>query len=152
MTEPTLPVSVDHTHAVHNGKRDLTIDELAGSQPGMDRLMAEVGPRMHRLYYAATAGNWPLAAYFYKSVIKQLRLSAFSRPKYEAEMDAFIEQDCEPVRIALRDQDPAAFAGAYAAMVDRGNHYHGVFGKPYIAWKTPTAPPDDLDLTAGMAD
>jgi hypothetical protein len=49
-------------------------------QPGMDRLMAEVGPRMHRLYYAASAGNWRLATYFYNSVVKQLKLSAFSRP------------------------------------------------------------------------
>ena len=145
MTEP-------HSHTVHNGKRELTIDELAATQPGMDRLMAEVGPRMHRLYYAASAGNWRLATYFFNSVVKQLRLSAFSRPKYEAEMAAYIEQDCEPVRRALKDQDSAGFATAYAAMVDRGNFYHGVFGKPYIAWKTPTSPPEDLDLTAGMSE
>ena len=43
----------------------------------MDRLMAEVGPRVHRMYYAAKAGNWPLAAYFSKSVVKQLQLAAF---------------------------------------------------------------------------
>jgi hypothetical protein len=145
-------MSSDHTHVVHNGKRELTINELATMQPGMDRLMAEVGPRMHRLYYAASAGNWRLAQYFYNSVIKQLQLSAFSRPKYEAEMAAYIDEDCEPVRVALRDRDAATFATAYAAMVDRGNHYHGVFGKPYIAWKTPTSPPEDLDLTAGMTD
>jgi hypothetical protein len=142
----------DHSHVVHNGKRELTIDELAATQPGMDRLMAEVGPRMHRLYYAASAGNWRLATYFFNSVIKQLRLSAFSRPKYEAEMAAYIEQDCEPVRRALKEQDSAGFATAYAAMVDRGNFYHGVFGKSYIAWKTPTSPPEDLDLTAGMSE
>ncbi|BEP12694.1 hypothetical protein acdb102_10050 [Acidothermaceae bacterium B102] len=145
MTEP-------HSHVVHNGKREMTIDELAASQPGMDRLMAEVGPRMHRLYYAASAGNWRLATYFYNSVIKQLRLSAFSRPKYEAEMATYIDDDCEPVRVALRDRDSSAFATSYAAMVERGNFYHGVFGKPYIAWKTPTSPPEDLDLTAGMGD
>jgi hypothetical protein len=142
----------DHSHVVHNGKREMTIDELATTQPGMDRLMAEVGPRMHRLYYAASAGNWRLATYFYSSVVKQLQLSAFSRPKYEVEMAAYIEQDCDPVRQALKDRDSAAFATAYAAMVERGNYYHGVFGKPYIGWKTPTSPPEDLDLTAGMSD
>jgi hypothetical protein len=141
-----------HSHVVSNGKRELTIDELAAMQPGMDRLMAEVGPRMHRLYYAASAGNWRLAQYFYNSVVKQLRLSAFSRPKYEAEMAAYLDQDCEPVRLALKERDADAFAHAYAAMVERGNHYHEVFGKPYIGWKTPTSPPEDLDLTAGMTD
>ena len=54
----------EHTHVVNNGKRDLTLDELARQQPGMDRLMAEVGPRVHRMHYAAKAGNWPLASYF----------------------------------------------------------------------------------------
>lgn len=139
-----------HTHVVNNGKRDLTIDELAAGQPGMDRLMAELGPRMHRLCYAARAGNWRLADYFYTSVVKQLRLCAFSRPKYETEMQCYLDEDCAPVRLALRARDATAFETAYQHMVDRGNHYHGVFGKPYIVWVTPPTPPDDLDLTAGM--
>ncbi len=139
----------DHTHVVSNGKRELTIDELALMQPGMDRLMAEVSPRVHRLYYAAKAGNWRLAEYFFKSVVKQLRLCATSRPRYQPEMDTFIADDCEPVRAAIRGRDLAAFETAYAAMVERANHYHDVFGKPYLHWRTPAAPPDDLDLTAG---
>jgi hypothetical protein len=140
----------DHVHLVNNGKRDLTIDEMARMQPGMDRLMAEVGPRVHRLYYAGNAGNWPLATYFYKSVVKQLRLCAQSRPKYEPQMTAFIEQDCEPVRAAIAACDGAAFEAAYDKMVQRCNDYHIEFGKPYISWHTPAQPPDDLDLTAGM--
>jgi hypothetical protein len=35
-------------------------------------------------------------------------------------------------------------------MVDRANVLHEFFGKPYIGWKTPEQPPDDLDLRAGM--
>jgi hypothetical protein len=35
-------------------------------------------------------------------------------------------------------------------MVSRANDLHGVFGKPYLVWKTPEQPPEDLDLTAGM--
>ncbi|MDQ6649563.1 MAG: hypothetical protein M3Z02_05535 [Actinomycetota bacterium] len=145
MSEPP-----DHRHLVSNGKRSMTLDQLAETQPGMDRLMAEVGPRMHRLYYAARAGNWPLADYFLKSVIKQLRLSAFSRPRYEETMQAFLDEDVAPARAAVKARDLAAFETAYAGMVERGNHYHGVFGKEYIAWKTPSTPPEDLDLTAGL--
>jgi hypothetical protein len=143
-------MSADHIHLVNNGKRDLTLDELAKQQPGMDRLMAEVGPRVHRMYYAARAGNWPLAAYFSKSVVKQLQLSVESRPKYDPEMTDYLRDDYAPVSAAIRAQDAAAFETAYAHMVDRANELHGVFGKPYIGWKTPAAPPDDLDLTAGM--
>ncbi|GAC1445808.1 MAG: hypothetical protein NVS3B26_26870 [Mycobacteriales bacterium] len=144
-------MSADHTHVVNNGKRDLTLDELARSQPGMDRLMAEVGPRMHRLYFAAQAENWPLAAYFFKSVLKQLRLSVESRPKYDPEMTEYLSTDCAPVSEAIRAGDPDAFELTYAHMVRRANELHAVFGKPYLLWRTPSAPPDDLDLTAGLA-
>jgi len=144
MTEPT------HTHVVNNGKRDLTIDELADTQPGLDRLMAELGPRMHRLYFAGKAGNWRLAEYFFKSVVKQLKLCAFSRPKYETPLLAYVAEDCEPVRAAIRAGDVVAFETAYATMVRRANEYHDDWGKPYIHWKCPASPPNDLDLTAGL--
>ena len=143
-------MSTDHTHVVHNGKRELTIDELARQQPGMDRLMAEVGPRLHRCYHAALAGNWPLAAYFSKSAVKQLVLSAQSRPKYEPEMTAYLREDYAPVAEAIAARDAVAFGTAWSVMVDRANVLHGVFGKPFIGWRTPQQPPDDLDLRAGM--
>jgi len=145
-------VSSEHTHVVSNGKRELTLDELALMQPGMDRLMAEVGPRAHRLYYAGKAGNWRLADYFYRSMVKQLRLCATSRPKYDDDMTAYLEEDCTPVRNAIRDRDTDAFETAFVRLVDRANHYHEVFGKPYIKWVVPPAPPEDLDLTAGAGE
>lgn len=144
------PVEPGHTHAVHNGKRSLTLDELARQQPGMDRLMAEVGPRVHRTYYAAQAGNWPLAAYYWKSAVKQLRLSVESRPRYDPEMSDYVRDHCDPVTSAIRDGDLAAFDAAYASMVDRANALHAWFGKPFLVWRTPDLPPDDLDLRAGM--
>lgn len=140
-----------HTHLVSNGKRELTIDELALMQPGMDQLMAEVGPRLHRCFYAAQAGNWPLAAYYSKSAAKQLQRSAVSRPKYEPEMTAYLRDDYGPVTAAIKAGDLAAFEQAWAHMVDRANVLHAFFGKPYIGWKTPAQPPDDLDLTAGLS-
>jgi hypothetical protein len=140
----------EHTHVVNNGKTDLTIDELARQQPGMDRLMAELAPRVHRLAYAGWARNWPLAGYFYKSVRKQLALSAASRPKYDPEMTSYLSEDCAPVGAAIAAGDGPGFDAAYARMVRRANDYHAVFGKPFISWRTPSQPPDDLDLTAGM--
>lgn len=140
----------DHTHVVNNGKRDLTIDELARQQPGMDRLMAEVGPRLHRCWFAAKAGNWPLAAYYSKSAVKQLALSAESRPKYDVEMTAYLQDDYAPVTAAIRARDLPALEAAWRVMVDRANDLHRHFGKAYIGWKTPEQPPDDLDLRAGM--
>jgi hypothetical protein len=145
-------VSADHTHVVNNGKRDLSLDELALMQPGMDRLMAEVGSRTHRLYYAAQARNLRLAEYFYRSIIKQLRLCSTSRPKYAEEMERFLNEDCLPVRNAIKAGDPAAFDTSYKHMIDRANELHGVFGKAWIRWVTPATPPEEFDFTAGVGE
>jgi hypothetical protein len=149
-TSISAPTPADHSHTVNNGKRDLTIQELAMMQPGMDRLMAEVGQRCHRLYYAAKAGNWKLAEYFYNSAIKQLKLCAVSRPKYTDDMAAYINEDCAPLRQALRDRDQDAFDATWTVFVDRANHYHDVWKKPWLHWVTPASPPEDLDLLAGI--
>ena len=148
----TLPPAQDHTHVVNNGKRAVSIDELALMQPGMDRLMAEVGTRTHRLYFAGLARNWRLAEYFYRSIVKQLKLCATSRPKYAEEMAAYLDVDCTPVRDAIKAADSAAFEAAYTHMVDRANELHGVFGKPWIKWVTPATAPEELDFTAGVED
>ncbi|MDQ1703940.1 MAG: hypothetical protein QOF18_306 [Frankiaceae bacterium] len=147
---PPEPMNAEHTHVVNNGKRDLTIQELALMQPGMDRLMAEVGARTHRLYYAAQAQNWRLADYFYRSIVKQLRLCAVSRPKYDEEMTAYLDKDCTPVRDAIKAGDLVAFDAAYAHLIERANDLHGVFGKPWIHWVTPRTAPDEFDFTAGI--
>ncbi|HET6816836.1 MAG TPA: hypothetical protein VFH66_06380 [Mycobacteriales bacterium] len=148
----TLPPAHDHTHVVHNGKRDLSIDELAQMQPGMDRLMAEVGARTHRLYYAAQARNWRLAEYFYRGLVKQLRLCSTSRPKYAEEMAVYLEKDCIPVLNAIKASDLSAFDTAYSQLIDRANELHGVFGKGWIRWVTPASAPEEFDFTAGVED
>jgi hypothetical protein len=132
---------------VDNGKRTMTLNELARSQPGMDRLMAEIAERARRLYFAGTAGNWPAAGYFCRTLGKHLRESAFSRPKYDDAMQQFLDFDYAPVRDAIAAQDAAAFARAWDHLVERVNHWHETFGKGYLVYKTPDTPPPDLDLT-----
>lgn len=131
---------------VDNGKRSMTLNELARSQPGMDRLMAEIAERARRLYWAATYGNWPAAGYFCRTLTKSLRDSAFSRPKYADAMEEFLETDYAPLRDAVNDRDGAAFARAWEHLVTRVNHWHGEFGKGYLVYRTPDTPPPDLDL------
>ena len=131
---------------VHNGKRTMTLNELARSQPGMDRLMAEIAERARRLYYAATLGNWPAAGYFCRTLTKSLRESAFSRPKYADAMEEFLEVDYAPVRDAVNAADAEAFLAAWDHLVTRINHWHGTFGKDYLVYRTPDSPPPDLDL------
>jgi hypothetical protein len=136
----------DHQHTVSNGKRDITLDELARSQPGLDRLMAEIGPRMHRLYYSGLVGNWAAARYFHRSTVKQLQLCAWSRPKYAEAIGRFVDEECSHVAAAIDGRDRDAFVAAYERMLDKANDYHRSFGYGFLVWKTPAHPPEDLDL------
>jgi hypothetical protein len=113
----------------------------------MDRLMVEIGYRAGCLYHSAKAGNWPLADYYCRTLSKHLDQSAFVRPKYAESMAAFLNDDFAPIRAAIKNEDGDSFEAAWTTMVERINHYHDEFGKPYIVWKTPAAPPPDIDLT-----
>jgi hypothetical protein len=131
---------------VDNGKRTMTLNELARSQPGMDRQMAEIAERARRLYWAATLGNWPAAGYFCRTLTKHLKESAFSRPKYADAMEEFLDADYAPLRDAIAVKDAEAFRAAWDHLVARVNHWHREFGKGYLVYRTPDTPPPDLDL------
>lgn len=132
---------------VDNGARMISLNELAITQPGMGRLMPEVGNRAWKLYHAAKAGNWPLARYQLEEAVAVLELSAFVRPKYERAMTQFLEANVDPVFRACGAEDWEAFDPAFSAMVAAANAYHEQFNKGFIRWKVPEAPPPDLDLT-----
>ncbi len=137
----------DEEIVVDNGARKLTLDELGRTQAGMGRLMPEVGARIWKLWYAAEAGNWPLARYELVEAVALLELGAFVRPKYRTTMAAFLSDDIEPLSKAIEARDWAAFEARFGPMVDAANRYHGVYNKGFIRWRLPDAPPPDLDLT-----
>jgi len=132
---------------VDNGSRRMTLDELARAQPGMARLMPEIGVRVWKAYYAAEALNWPLARFQLNEAVKLMELGAFMRPKYDRSMARFLEEDFAPLGAAVEEADWPAFDRFFATMVERANHYHGVFNKSFLQWKLPDTPPPDLDLT-----
>ncbi|HUQ63636.1 MAG TPA: hypothetical protein VM121_07775 [Acidimicrobiales bacterium] len=132
---------------VDNGARKLSLDELGHTQPGMGRLMPEVGSRVWKLWYAAEARNWPLARYELEEAVSLMELGAFVRPKYERTMSRFLADDLAPVKQSIEDGDWAAFKAAFDGMIVAANAYHGVFNKGFIRWRLPDHPPPDLDLS-----
>jgi hypothetical protein len=137
----------DHEILVDNGKRTMTLDELGHTQPGMARIMPEIGVRIWKLFYAGKAENWPLARFQLKEAVNLMEVGAFVRPKYEENMAKFIAEDVEPVRKAIEAGDGPAFEATYHQMVDAANSYHEVYDKPFLRWKIPEMPPPDLDMT-----
>jgi hypothetical protein len=127
--------------------RTLTGEDLAAIQPGLARLMPEIGNRVWKLYYAAQAKNWPLAKFQLKEAKKLMELGALTRPKYEKDLGKFIEKRVMPMMTALDSENLEKFNEEFEKTVEQANAYHEAYDKPFLRWKVPAQPPPDLDLT-----
>jgi hypothetical protein len=125
----------------------LEIEELTRLQPGLARLMPEIGARFWKAAYAAKAGNWPLARWQLKEMSKLFRIGDVTRPKYRDDVEEFLHHDIAPLLQAVEAADLAAFEQAFAEAVDATNDYHRRWDKEFIVWKLPDSPPPDLDLS-----
>ncbi len=131
---------------VWTGHREMSLEDVATIQPGLGRIMPDIGARTWKLYYAAQAGNWPLANFQWKEIKGLMELGAFTRPKHEAALNEFLEQAWPAIQDAVKKEDFKAFEEAFKKAVDAGNAYHEMKDKPYLIWKLPDTPPPDLDL------
>ncbi len=128
------------------GHREMTIEDLVTIQPGLGRIMPEIGARTWKLYYAAKEHNWTMAKFQYKEIKGLMELGAFTRPKHEDALNQFLEENWKPIADAIESQDFAAFETAFNKSIEAANAFHELKEKPYIVWKLPAAPPPDLDL------
>lgn len=126
------------------GKSELTIEDIAMLQPGLARIMPEVGQRTWKLYYAAKAGNWPLAKFQFKEVAGLMEMGAITRPKHAEALNEFLGDMWKKVGEAVGNKDFAAFDDAFQKAIEAANAYHEVKEKPYLIWKLPDTPPPDL--------
>jgi hypothetical protein len=125
----------------------LTVDEIAAMQPGGARIMDEVARRIWVLYYAAKAENWELARYMEAESEKALRFLATTRPKYAADLDAFVKEDMGAVVRALDSKDWAAFEEAFRHAVDASDVYHEKYNKRFLRFRLPDHPPEWFELS-----
>ena len=143
MDEAPIPGSRVRATTKHGA---LTVDELAGMQPGMARLMDELSRRYWALYYAAKAGNWDLARYMEKEADKLLGTMAVVRPKYRADLASFREGTMGALARAIEARDWPVFDAAYRAGIDVSDAYHAKYAKGFIRFRLPDRPPEWLDL------
>ena len=133
--------------AVWSGHRELTLEDIAVIQPGLGRIMPEIGARAWKVFYAAKARNWPLARFQAKEIRGLMELAAFTRPKYQENLNQFLAEDWKPLEEAIAKEDFPTVEAAFHRAVEKANAYHELRDKPYIRWKLPDTPPPDLDLT-----
>lgn len=126
----------------------MTLDQLAEVQPGMARLMDELGRRYSYLYHAAKGGNWDLAAHQLRQVRAILQVARISRPKFAEDLTLFDAEYLKPIADALTQRDGSRFEEAYRQGIRGSDRFHDKYGYKYIRFMTPTTPPDHLDLGA----
>lgn len=130
-----------------SGKNSMTIEDMATVQPGLARLMPEVGARTWKLFYAAKAGNWPMAKFQWKEIRGLMELGAFMRPKHEAALNQYLGEEWKELEATIVEENFPKFEELFHKAIDAANAYHELKEKPYIRWKLPDQPPPDLDLT-----
>ena len=120
MTEPTA----QPTSSQPRNPERLELEQLTALQPGLARLMPEIGARFWKAYYAAQATNWPLAAWQLREMRKLLKLCEVTRPKYTDDIEEWMHDDLEPLMAALDAHDFEAFERHYREGVDSANELH----------------------------
>ena len=132
--------------AIPTRHSSVTLEQLAEMQPGMARLMVEYAQRFWTMYYAAKAGNWPLAGYMHSEMMKLGKVVPVVRPKYAEGMAEF-ERDCmDPLLAAITASDFAAFDVAYRRAIEGSDTFHDRFAKPFIRFRLPPEPPPLLGM------
>jgi hypothetical protein len=123
---------------------EMTIDQLAGIQPGMAAIMKDVGDRFTRTYYAAKGGNWKLAAYELNMVRSNFRTAEVTRPKFKEDLAAFDAEYLLPIFKAIQAKDWATFEVAFRKGELGTDFYHDKRGYPHIRYVLPKDPPSNL--------
>ena len=82
---------------------------MAAIQPGLARIMPEIGARTWKLYYAAKLANWPMAKFQYKEIIGLFEMGAFMRPKHEAAINQYLAENWKPLEETIAHKDFAGF-------------------------------------------
>jgi len=137
-----LAVPMPGGHAIPAKHGSFTLEQLAEMQPGMARLMAEYSDRFWILYYAAKAGNWPLAKYEHSEMMKLGKIVPVVRPKYAEGMAEFERDFMEPLLAAITAKDWNAFEAAYRRAIEGSDRMHDKYAKPFIRFRLPAeAPP-----------
>ncbi len=125
---------------------ELTLDQLAEVQPGMARLMKEIGERYGILYFAAKGGNWKLAQHELKQIISLMKAGGTLRPKYSHDITSFIQHNLNPISDAIEARDWKRLETVFEKGIDESNKLHEKYGYSFIRYIKPKNPPESYDL------
>jgi hypothetical protein len=127
-------------------ENELTLREMSEALPDTPAIMEKVGHSWYHLIYAARGGNWGLADYYLRRVVKLENTLKVIRPKHRERLERFQDQVLPAITASVASEDLERLEEAYAAATDMANDLHVESGYPYIKWVLPTEPPRGLQL------
>lgn len=138
---------MDEKIVVKTRHGELTLEQLAEVQPGIARLMKEIGERFSIMYHAAKARSWRLAQHELNVVVNMFKAGSTLRPKYAKDFAGFIESSLEPIGQSIKSKDWNRFEDALNRAVVETNRFHEKYEYGYIRYMVSKRPPENLDLS-----
>lgn len=126
---------------------ELTLEQIAEVQPGVARLMKEIGERFSILYHAAKAGSWKLAQHELNVVVSMFKTGSTLRPKYAKDFASFTESSLGPIGQSIKSKDWNLFEDAFTRAVEETNRFHEKYEYGFIRYTVSKSPPENLDLS-----
>lgn len=119
-----------------------------------DMMNTLVQPRHAKLGLAGRAQNWPLAEYSLIEIRQVFAGIVKAQPRFRGLpvgelVDAAVSQPMNAVEAAIKQQDSAKFAAAYAQLTQGCNACHAAVEHPFVVIKVPDAsafPNQDFSL------
>jgi hypothetical protein len=131
---------------------ELTLDEIAGLQPGMSEWMLALAHRFHVMYFACKAGNWDLGMYQMRGIRKIFNNAALTRPKYKAALETFAKEHLDGLDEGMRRRSWEEVDRLMAVAIEASDRNHAEWGYEYVRYRIPAQPPADYLLAPPPAD
>jgi hypothetical protein len=129
------------------------IERLKSIMPGQSLAMTQVAYNFNNLWFAAHAGNWPLAQFYFGDAKGRLRWALRITPVRKIstgnlELEPYLAS-LEKTQLAklgetIAAKDVKQFEAAYRATLDGCHACHTASEKPYLELQVPTAPAEPM--------
>lgn len=129
------------------------IERLKGIAQGQSLAMMQVAYNINNLWFAAHAGNWPLAQFYFGDARGRLRLALRITPvrkistgdlELQPFLDALEKTQLAKLGETIMAKDVKQFEAAYRATLEGCHTCHTASEKPYLALQVPSAPAEPM--------
>lgn len=129
------------------------VERLKSIAPGQSLAMTQVAYNFNNLWFAAHAGNWPLAQFYFGDARGRLRWALRITPvrkvasgdlELQPFLDSLEKTQLTALGEAIAAKDVPRFEAAYRATLEGCYACHSASEKPYLRLQVPTTPAEPM--------